>query len=254
MGWPLVIMRCRKKVSIRLMVCLLLIAALLVIAPSAKGQSTLFGISGAIITPNAYLQPDAALGIGVSHLPHPYYYVDQKTRDNRILHASITFLPFIEVVFGVVQPQDEIYGIGDRTAAFRFRVKKENHHWPQIVIGTQDPFGVAAQDWAQRFCALYMVGSKSFTMPYLQQVSLHLGHGVDWIRAGQHYLVGTFGGISLRPIRYVEGLVEYDCLRWNMGVRLHLWRFSTTLAWLDGRDLCGSAQINFLLPLNYARQ
>ncbi len=213
-------------------------------------QSTLLGNTGAIITPGAFLQPDASVGVGLSYLPHPYYTVDQKHVDNRIVHVSITFLPFVEVVFGAVQPYQEVYGIGDRTAAFRFRVLKENRHRPQIVIGTQDPFGIAAQDWAQRFCTLYAVAGKSFNIPHIHQTTLSLGQGVDWIRAGQHYLIGTFGHLSVRPIHCIEGMVEYDTRRWNFGGRLHLWRLSATLAWMDGRDLCGTAQINFHLPLN----
>jgi hypothetical protein len=215
-----------------------------------SAQSALLGNTGLVITPSAYLQPDASIGIGVSYLPHPYYTVDRETNDNRIIHLSFTFLPFIEVVFGAIKPYGEVYGIGDRTAGFRFRVLKENRIRPQIVIGTQDPFGIAAQAWAQRFCTLYAVASKTIQTPYLGKTSVHLGHGVDWIRAGQHYLIGTFGGLTIQPIPHIEGLLEYDTLRWNMGLRLHVWQFSITTAWIGGRDLCGSAQFNFRLPLH----
>jgi len=227
----------------------LLLIGLLAIAVRGSGQSTLLGNTGAIITPDAYLQPDATLNVGLSYLPKDYFTIGSNYRDSRVIHVSLVFLPFVEVMLGTVQPYGKNYGIGDRTAAFRFRLFKESRHLPQIVLGTQDPFGVAAQDWAQRFCALYVVGSKSLQWTHGRRLSLHLGHGVDWLKAGQHYLVGTFGGVGVAPVSFVEGLLEYDTQHWNYGLRLSLWRFKVTAACLDGRDFCGSAQCNFTLPL-----
>jgi len=49
----------------------------------------------------------------------------------------------------------------------------------------------------------------------MYHASIDLGQGVDWLRAGQYYLVGTFTGINVQSIRYLSGIAEYDTQHFN---------------------------------------
>lgn len=210
-------------------------------------QSTLLGNTGLIIIPTAYLEKDANVRITGGYVPRPFYTVDKPKYDHYSTFLSLVYLPFMEITFGIVSPINEVYGIGDRTAVLRICLLHENKKWPQITIGAQDPFGFIAQDWAQRFCTLYTVASKSYKPPLMYRASIHLGQGVNWIRAGQYYLIGTFAGIELEPIEHVTGIMEYDTKRINYGIRLSLWRFDLLGSWLDGRHFSGNLGFHFSL-------
>jgi len=225
-----------------------LVWLLWIIIPSAVvGQPTLLGQSGLIIVPSARMYGDGVLRVSAGFIPHPYYPVDKDWKDNYANFVSFNYLPFLEISLGVITPKAEQYGIGDRTVGIRLCVKRESRYWPQILLGAQDPFGFIAMDWAQRYSTLFAVASKSFDLPVIDRIELHLGHGVDWIRSGQYYLIGTFGGLEIKPVKPVSLLFEYDTRQVNFGARLSLWKFDLMGAWLEGRSFTGNIGFHFSL-------
>ncbi|MBD3384527.1 hypothetical protein GF407_06315 [candidate division KSB1 bacterium] len=209
--------------------------------------SNLVGNSGMILTPTARMLPDGHFRFGYGQLPWPYTYIEQGEHDELFYHGSIAFLPFLELMFGIVNPLGREWGIGDRTASIRIQVLKESEQKPALVIGTQDPFGVVAQDWAQQMNTLYFVTSKSFSLPYVKEVNVHYGHGVDWLNAGVHYLQGPFGGVEWNAVPHTSLLAEYDGNKINLGVRGEAYNFQLLLVWLDGKTFTGGFSYRFLL-------
>ncbi len=255
-----------QSMSFRLNVLFLLSCLCFLIPKSTLGQHNLLGNSGLIIIPTAYGDKEAQVRISSGFIPHPYYPVDSKQYDNRTYFISLVFLPFFEMSFGLVQPLKEVYGVGDRTTVFRFHLMSERKYRPALTLGMQDPFGVIAQDWAQRYCTLYLVASKSFSLPLVERFMVHFGQGSGLIKAGQHYLTGAnkknpyphtskiddwptpFAGLEVQPNRFSSLFIEYDTQYVNWGMRINIWRLSAMMAWLDRNNFCYSIGGHFSLP------
>ena len=232
-----------KKQMKKYIVILLFLTSLQVFAE----KSNLVGNSGLILVPTGYILQDSHCRFGYGQLPWPYTYIEQGEHDELFYNASIAFLPFLELMFGIVNPLGKEWGIGDRTASIRVQVLKEGQRKPALVIGTQDPFGVVAQDWAQQMNTLYFVASKSFLLPYAKKVSVHYGHGVDWLKAGVHYLQGPFGGVEWNATPYTSLLAEYDGDKVNLGIRGQAYNFQLLLVWLEGKTFTGGISYRFSL-------
>ncbi len=210
-------------------------------------NTNLVGNSGLVVIPSAYIMQDSHCRLSHGQLLYPHTYLDESIHDELFYNCSIGFLPFVELMFGVINPKGREWGIGDRTASIRVQLLRENKKRPALLIGTQDPFGAVAQDWAQRMNALYLSASKSVSLPYFHQLQLHYGYGVDWLKAGVHYLKGSFGGMELFVVPQLGMLAEYDGDKVNLGVRGKAYNAQLLLVWLDGRSFTGCVSYQFSL-------
>jgi hypothetical protein len=227
-------------------ICILVFLFGFQISLRAQVETCLYGNTGLINIPTAQIASDGQVAFGTGYIPKPYAIVDGPVRDNQVYFVTVGYIPFMELTFGTVRIVNEIWGIGDRTTSFRFRIFNEKKYVPQITLGLHDPFGLVAQDWAQHLAASYVVGSKNFQL-HPVQVRAHLGYGGDWLKAAHYRLVGVFGGMDVR-YKFLSLIGEYDTKYFNWGARISvLSHFSLLLTWLDGKALTGGCNFSFVL-------
>jgi len=185
-----------------------------------QSSPSILGYSGNIIIPSAYLGADKTLNVGYTHLPvenafQPYG--DERNLDARLLFANLSFLPFMEVTFGINKPygvKDE--GIGDRTIFTRFQLMKERKHLPAILLGLHDTFTKSSFNHTN-----YLVLSKKIQAAKDWTLYTHLGYGFKIIDTTDNYLLGVFGGVNLRW-KYFGASIEYDADQLNAGIEANI--------------------------------
>ncbi len=221
------------------------LTSLYIAAPA--GTQSLLGYQGVIKVPSAFTTPDGEVVLGYGQVPGSTSLFQDSGRENQLIIADIGFLPFLEVYAGIVRYDIERMGIGDRTAAFRFRLVKEKTYHPQLSFGAHDPFGMVAQEHSQFMNTTYFVASKSFSAPLKSQLFLHIGHANDWFDSDQYLLLGWFYAAELQFYEHISLLGEYDTQHYNYGVRFHYKPVSALLTWLDGGQ--ASWQVAYRLEL-----
>ncbi len=181
-----------------------------------RAGTGLNGIHGLINTPGAYISDDASWELGVSFIPYEYS-VNQDFYDS-YYYASIGFLPFLEINLKVVDNEDTttLGGWRDRVISFKLQFLKERQYLPALAAGIHDIYGT------RLFHALYLVGSKSFTINPLLQFNLHLGYAGDRLEAEIYKLNGVFGGAELNITDYTALMGEYDSDKFNVGLSLSI--------------------------------
>lgn len=209
---------------------------------------SMLGYSGNIIIPSAYLGADKTLNVGYSHLPmeaafQEYSGIHQK--DARLLFLNMSFLPFMEVTFGLNKPldfEDDDIGLGDRTIIARFQLMKERKYLPAILVGFHDTFTRSSFTNTN-----YIVLSKQIKLHKEWTISTHLGYGKKFKEAKDHYLLGAFAGANIKW-KFLGALIEYDADRINVGFQGNLKNKAFfKVALLDNKYLSASASIRFLL-------
>jgi hypothetical protein len=162
-----------RSICRQFMVVILLAA---VLEPAAAEPSTT-GQTGLINMPDARIEADGTLRLGVSYF-RPYLPV----------WASVTLLPRLETSFRYTTirdlPSNLGQGFGDfKDKAFdtKLLLLREDRWWPNLAIGKQDVFGT------ELFSSEYAVLSKRFG-----HSDYTLGYGTDRID-------GLFGGVRYRP-------------------------------------------------------
>jgi hypothetical protein len=216
---------------------------------TTAGQS-LYGFSGLVTVPTAEMLNDRDMIWGYGYFPRDYSALCTHERGENLYYISLQYLPFLETTWGVAKPDHfgKKWGIGDRFALFRFRLITERAKRPAIVLGLHEPYGVVGEDWGHHYCALYLVGSKSFSIPIAQTMSIHCGYGVDWLPAADHHFVGLFGGVKLEANKFISAMADYDTKKINLGARLNLLsHFQILIAWLNCKVWSGGMSFSFKL-------
>lgn len=217
---------------------------------SVTGNS-LLGHSGLIVVPSGYIASDGSVSIGYGRVPR-LNAIEYKAYERNVKFGRIGFLPFLEGTFSIVRPDKYPGGIGDRTVGIKLQLVGEKKYVPALSIGMHDFFGIEELNWepkrSQHFAALYIVGSKSFDVPYIYNLGLHTGYGVDWFPARTHQLVGLFSGLEFRLTKYFSAMAEYDADTFNFGARLTLFsRVQFLLAWWDKDKISWNVSYSFML-------
>jgi hypothetical protein len=216
------------------------------ISLQAQVETSLYGNSGLINIPTAQIASDGQVSFGTGYIPKPYAIIDSPVRDNQVYFVTVGYLPFLEITFGTMRIVNEIWGIGDRTASFRFRILDEKRYIPQLTAGVHDPFGLVAEDWAQHLAASYLVGSKSVQI-HPVQLRTHLGFGTKWLNAAHYRLSGFFGGMDIK-YKFLSLMGEYDSKNFNCGARISiLSHFSFLITWLECKKATGGCNFSFNL-------
>ena len=221
-----------KRITIRsfLSVDLLLIPWLLCPAYS----QTIFGVSGLIKSPDAYVVDNGKCAISLG------YYFD----DNASTTTTFPNIPQLSASF-IVGPVSRIE-VSFRVTAFldvdkiEFRprnftidlnvnikgvIVKERKYVPQISLGIQDVVGT----W--RFHSTYLVVSKTIkfgeqsyiagSLEYNSAMIGDLSHDITGKSPRDYRFLGIFGNLEIQPFRYLSLLADYDAEDWNMGLRLN---------------------------------
>lgn len=195
----------------------------------AAAQS-LSGASGLVSVPTADLAADGTLTLGVNRLSRRYGGLPNFADAPGIVQfATIGFLPFAEVGLRVTRPKDvPRQALGDRAVSVRVRLLSEGGRRPAVAVGSQDMIGT------RKYHSAYVVASKQLSISPAAPVRLHLGYGtrLPGNVKGQQF-AGAFGGISLSPTRWAQGLVEYDGDHVHAGVRLRVLRHLSLLGALQ---------------------
>ncbi|MBN1479893.1 YjbH domain-containing protein [candidate division KSB1 bacterium] len=196
-------------------------------------QNTVYGYSGFVVTPTATILKDGELTGNIGRLPTLYAdnYVAY-TFDYTTFIASLGFMPFMEVSFGFVRPDNYQGGVGDRTMAMRFQVLREKKNQPALAFGLHDFFAISGLELepedAQHFAATYLVLTKQIPLPFLHsRLTLNTGYGFDVLPAKDDVLNGWFWGFQYSPIEQVHLLFEYDTVHYNAGIRYNLFSHLT---------------------------
>ena len=234
------------SLKIFILVVWLVIASGNVVAESGLG---IYGYNALINAPTSYILKDGQAAFGVGLIPKPFAVLVRPHRDNYAYYGAIGILPFVEISMGFVRPENfkSRWGIGDRTASFKFLVYKEKTNIPAISIGLRDPFGEIAQDWAQHFTSSYVVFSKTLILNQFK-FRAHAGYGTDWIKAANHQLVGKFGGIELVYKKFITLMFENDTEKFNAGIRVFLLNHISLTGCLMNLDTF-SGGVNFYFNL-----
>lgn len=197
-------------------------------------QNTVYGYSGFVVTPTATILKDGQLTGNIGRMPTLYAdnYVNY-TYDHTAFIAGMGFMPFMEVSFGFVRPDNYQGGVGDRTVAMRFQLVREKKTVPAIAFGLHDFFAVSGlePEDAQHFAAAYVVLTKQITLPFTpSSLTLNTGYGFDGLPAKDDVLNGWFWGFQYAPIEQVHLLFEYDAVHYNAGIRYNFSRLTYTLS------------------------
>lgn len=252
--------------------CLLLGVPLLlgIGSEKAKAQVNFLGKPGYMTSPSASWNEEKRLGLSFGYIPRVYSKDINPGANTPILLNTLNFYNvragltrFMEVNFTVTyRPslRDRI-GIGDRQVDFRFRLKEENKYWPSIVLaitppGSNAPFmsqdylvltkNIALKSWMLQFTAGY--GS-----PYMIKKN-RTGDGPKYSFAkkdsffGVDYLVGPFGGMSVKPLDWAGLMVEYNTNTINAGVFVDIQDWLSVNAYtFEGKKLAFNIAMQFSL-------
>jgi hypothetical protein len=214
---------------------------------------TIEGTTGLFFIPTAEMQTDKQVTFGVIYEDKSLISFSDYQRNAITPYFNFTFLPFVEIsgkITRLINSNNQVEGIGDRTISMRIRLYEEGEDIPSILFGIHDLGAVYGGDEAIRNNALYLVCSKHFDLDskIFNQISLHAGFGSDLLNAQHHNFVGLFGGIDLKIYKAIEFITEYDGLHSNTGLRLKLFDHISLLGgFLQYKYFSGGAAVNFQL-------
>lgn len=215
----------------------------------AKGQN-LEGLSGLLRIPTAEMQTDKQISIGVNFIPKEYVSFSAFRNNGYSPYITLNFLPFVEVslrITRLLNYNGEHEAIGDRTPSLRIRFIEEGENNPAVAVGLHDLISVYGGNEANHNNALYTVTSKHFNFDGIgTNIGIHLGYGVDWLKAANHSFVGLFGGLDFKFFNILELISEYDGTHSNGGIRIKLFDHISLLGgFLRWKYFSGGAGVSF---------
>jgi hypothetical protein len=201
-------------------------------ADSIVCTNSIFGNSGLIVVPSAYLPNDRQLSFGFHYLPKKVALVRRPRAGEKAFFVDIGFFPFLEVTAKLTRSDNldvESMGIGERSVNLRLRLLTEGERYPALTFGVHD--AVSGAD--KRFnSATYLVASKSLFSVFRLPFIVHAGYGVNlndlginkkWYKESFPSLNGPFCGIQVF-YHHISFSAEYDAERINAGMNLTLFR------------------------------
>ena len=214
------------------------------VLPTAIRAQSLSGTTGLATIPTARMQEDGTMSFGTSYFDKKDQQYFEGTKNYAVAYVSLTFLPFLELVYRVNKPlyyHVHNYTV-DQSPMARLRLLKERKYLPAIVVGVHDLASTAS--WSTvHFNATYVVFSKK-----IDDFDLHLGYAPRIMKALYYQLDGPFGGVAYSPLTSFHLYAEYDSRYVNAGFQyLFLNHFSISLAALNFNSY--AAGINYKIVL-----
>jgi len=144
---------------------------------------SMFGTTGLVFIPTAYILPDGELALGISYTDEHYGQYTHYPSDQIVYYATLAYLPFLEVSLRATQYPNFAWSKNydsaiERMASVKLQLLKEKQYSPSIVLGVHDLYGKSIQYNAQ-----YIVASKSINLPLIKTVGLHIGHAPNPIKS-----------------------------------------------------------------------
>jgi hypothetical protein len=195
---------------------------------------TIYGVSGLIKTPNAYVVENGKCAISMG------YFYDDMAESSQVIYPNI---PTFGTSF-IIGPVSRIE-VGLRVAAFlnvseiefnprNFSIDlvttikgviiKEKKYVPQISLGIQDIIGT----W--RFQSTYLVLSKTIklgkqsnmvgTFGYGSKLVGYVSDAVNGKEVRDYRFIGFFGSFDGQITSFLSVMGEYDAKDWNFGLKL----------------------------------
>ena len=214
------------------------------LSPKAIRAQSLSGTTGLVTIPTARMQEDGTLNFGTSYFDKKDQQYFEGTKNYVAVYVSLTFLPFLELVYRVNKPL--YYHVNnytmDQTPMVRLRLLKEKKSLPAVVIGIHDIASTTGWNTVH-FNATYLVLSKK-----ISAFDSHLGYAPRIMKAFYYQLDGPFGGVAYSPLNSLHLYAEYDSRYVNAGFQyLFLNHFSISLAALNFNSY--AAGINYKIVL-----
>jgi len=214
------------------------------VLPTAIRAQSLSGTVGLVTIPTARMQQDGTLSFGTSYFDKKDQQYMEGTKNYVVAYVSMTFLPFLELVYRVNKPL--YYHVRnytmDQTPMVRLRLLKESRNLPAIVFGIQD-FASTTEWNTIHFNATYVVLSKK-----VGDLDFHFGYAPAIMKALYYQLKGPFGGVAYSPVTSLRLNAEYDSRYVNAGFQyLFLNHFAISLAALNFNSY--AAGINYKIVL-----
>ena len=219
----------------------------------AHSTHSLFGYSGVLTIPDAYVT-DRLLGFHVTYLPDHIAPYRRGVSDNHVYTATLGFLPFAECYFSVYNAIDTEW-IGNygsektRSPGVKIRLMPEKRLRPALAVGFFDP---DVRDLGGEFSwdtvsSTFIAASKSLLS---DRVSCTLGYGLKSERfSGENSrLQGLFGGLVYRLNNHLSVMADNDTEFWSAGLTADLRGFSATCAVTEGQAVSLRAGYSFTLP------
>ncbi|MFC2136265.1 YjbH domain-containing protein [Bacteroidota bacterium] len=225
-------------------ILLILIFSFILYPLSLVPAQSLTGPSGLFTIPTADILNDGRIFIGANYQDRKYVEYSNYERDILTGSASISFLPFLEITIRGTRrlniPDTEKH-VMDRFIGVKYKFFNEGKYFPSLTVGLNNPLN--ADPAANHFNSSYIVATKNIESNILvDNISLTLGYGSDFIDATDYQFIGIFGGASIDLYLTQSGessvsfMVEYDADRLNGGVRLTLFDHVNILAGMIGFD------------------
>ena len=233
----------------------LLVAALaalaIALAPSARADTGISGLSGHWNTPSAEVLRDGEAEIGYTIIPKAWAWDNRGRYRNDVYFATLGFLPRVEVSARVTsipgfigfRPIDSLTTLEDADRMLSAKVQLvRGGRFPEVSVGLEDFFGT------RRFHTGYVVMGRSFSMRSTT-IRLDVGYAGRVIRKSTRVtLDGAFVGMDIRPSTWLAFTGEYDTEKWNLGLKLRgPLGLSGRVAWLDAHQLSVGAGLGFQL-------
>lgn len=235
----------------------------------SSAQSTLGGMHGHLIVPDAYNFTKNNFYFSTTYYPKDYRYLYEKLRgyaNNPELYYSfgLNYISWMDVSFCVsrILKLDDPYdnGIGDRSINFKFKLLEETSKRPQIALMLEFP---GINNWV---ASNAMVATKT-----IKKTSISIGYGSPYVLKRRTYGLPSepdyYGSIfqwSLKPKlnSYLNGLlfsftqkigneslnlaptIEYDGDKLNAGLSFNHKKLNMSIYSPGIKSLAASAGIN----------
>jgi hypothetical protein len=237
----------------RVLGLLALAGAWVLLVPGAgRAEVGMSGLSGYFNAPSAEVLKDGTVEMGYNMFARDWAYDHRGRYSNNAYFATLGFLPRVEVMVRVTAlPGFIAYAVedtaskltdADRMWAGKAQLIRGSGFLPDVAVGAEDPLGT------RRFHAVYLVAGRRLKIAGAE-VRVDAGVAPRLLRRVTNYtLHGGFGGIEIRPIRYVALVAEYDSEKWNVGLKAATpLGLTGRLVWLHARTLSGGLGISFRL-------
>ncbi len=189
----------------------------------------LTGSTGLLFTPDASIKSDKTLSFGSSFFSTNTLGYFNGNNQAILAYVDLTFLPFVSIGINLMRPlnyPENIYGVGDRSVTFKFRILNENKSFVSLALGIQDALHILNSDAKTNtdFNSSFLVLSKTFSINDAgNSIGLSVGYAKKRSTASFYDMNGLFGGIKITLFSLLNIILEYDSRFVNTAIGLNLY-------------------------------
>lgn len=205
---------------------------------SSEAQNV-YGITGPIQTPSAYMVGDGKAFVGAA-LYDDYYKTDDNKRNLFCTQSiNVGFLSRLEVGIRLVHYPNIKNAGHDRNINLKLVAFKEKKYIPQLAIGIQDAVGT------RRYNCTYMVLSKKIQINDKIDVIPSAGWGTKLSKhifgeeSGDYRLQGFFGSAVLNYTPYISLMAEYHELGFDGGIQIRPFKWLLLKGFINDNEYWG---------------